>query len=329
MTSDLPRASVIVPVYNRRELLRSLLIALSDQTLGSSDFEVIVVDDGSDDGSAALAEGFVDKGLPVRVIRTARGGAVAARCTGVEASRAPFLAFTDSDCVPAPDWLEAGVTALESGADVVNGSTRPAGPVGVLDHSVASGEEGLYPTCNVFYRRSAFDTSGGFDGRAGERLRFRIGGRAQGLGFGEDTLLAWQVRRRGRGVFAPDAVVEHQVVRGSIVEALSRAWMVAAFPALVREVPELRDTILFRRGISLGPRSRLPVYALALGVTVRRPIAVRAAAAWWLWSSAVDGARQPGGRSTRLAAVPVIMARDAVMAAALSVGSVRARTLVL
>ena len=322
-----PRVSVVVPVHNRRALLRGLLDALAAQTF--DDFEVVVVDDGSDDGSAEEAEHDARAGHPVRVVRTARAGAVAARRTGVAAARGELLAFTDSDCIPHPQWLEEGVAALDAGADVANGATRPSGPVGLLDHSVWSGEEGLYPTCNVFYRRAAYEAVGGFDPDAARRLGFRADNRARRLGFGEDTLLAWRVRRAGRAAFAPDAVVEHRVVPAGVVESLSRAWMAAAFPALVREVPELRGTLLFRHRISLGRRSRMPVYVVTGAVLARRPGAVVGASAWWIASALGELRGRPGSRLARLAGLPVVMADDVVTAAALVVGSAKARSLVL
>jgi hypothetical protein len=314
--------AVIVPVRDRRALLRSLLEALAAQSY--RDFEVVVVDDGSTDGSAAEAERA--EGIAVQVVRTPGAGAVAARRAGVAASRSRYLAFTDSDCRPGPGWLAAGVAALDGGADVVNGATRPAGPVGLLDHSVASGEEGLYPTCNVFYRRAAYDAAGGFDPRAGERLRFRPGRQARGLGFGEDTLLAWTVRRRGRAAFAPHAVVEHEVVRDGAVGTLSRAAMVAAFPALVREVPELRRTKLIRARVSLGRRSRLPVYVLAGALVARRPRVAALAGGWWVASAATELRDAPGSWPARLSGLPVVLARDAVSAACLVAGSISARS---
>jgi glycosyltransferase involved in cell wall biosynthesis len=318
---------VVVPVHNRRELLRGLLDALATQTF--DDFEVVVVDDGSDDGSAEEAAEDARAGRPVRVVRTARAGAVAARRTGVAAARGELLAFTDSDCTPHARWLEEGVAALDAGADVANGPTRPAGPVGVLDHSVWSGEEGLYPTCNVFYRTAAYGAVGGFDPDAARRLGFRAGTRARRLGFGEDTLLAWRVRRSGRAAFAPDAVVEHRVVHAGVVESLSRAWMAAAFPALVREVPELRHTVLFQHRISLGRRSRLPVYATVGALLARRPGVAMGASAWWAASALGELRGRPGSRLARLAGLPVIMATDLVTGTALLVGSAKARSVVL
>lgn len=322
-----PRISVIVPVHNRRELIRGVLNALAMQTF--RDFEVIVVDDGSDDGSAEEVEADARAGRPSRVIRRRRAGAVAARAAGVAASEADLLAFTDSDCIPAQGWLAAGVAALDAGADMVNGRTVPAGPVDLLSHSVASGEEGLYPTCNLFFRRAAYDAVGGFDAAVPERMGFRVRSRARMLGFGEDTLLAWRVRRAGVARYEPEALVEHEVLRTDLIELLSRTWMTAAFPALVREVPELRHTTLFRVPYSLGQRSRAPVYATAAGIGVRSRRTLLLAELWWAVSAYREARRVCGSRRGRLRAVPVIIATDAVQTAALLTGSLRARSIVL
>ena len=250
-----------------------------------------------------------------------------ARREGVAAARAPLLAFTDSDCVPEPGWLAAGVASLESGADVVQGVTRPMRPPHPLERTVAvDHDDGLYATCNVFYRRAAYDAAGGFDLDAGSRLGFRPGTRLTDLGLGEDTLLGWRVRRAGSASFAPDAVVHHHVFDADLTESLRRAWTVGAFPSLVREVPELRDTLLLD-GILLGGGSRLALYAAAVAVLRRRNGLAAAALAGW----ALTRARRFQGLSWRRAAVslPAELAIDAVAAAALVAGSVRARTLVL
>jgi hypothetical protein len=315
--------SVVVPVRDRRRLLRLLLDALAAQTY--SDFEVVVVDDGSTDGSADEAE-LGAGAVPVRVLRRDGAGAVAARQAGVAAARGSILAFTDSDCIPEPAWLEAGVAAIDAGADGVQGHTRSARRRGLLERSLWVVDQGLFPTCNMFFRRAAFDRAGGFDAGADTRLGFRPGERAKGLGFGEDTLLGWRVRRAGTVAYARDAVVRHEVLPFDPADHLSRTLQAAAFPALVREIPELRRTFLVG-GVFLGP-SRPPLWAAVAALLLRRRSLAAALAGVWLvrlWR----GTRSEPDLARRAKALPVLAATDVVTGAALAVGSVRARTPVL
>lgn len=319
--------SVIVPVRNRRALLEHLLESLAAQSY--PDFEVVVVDDGSTDGSGEAAARRAAGGRAVRVVEGGGHGAVAARCRGVADARGEILAFTDSDCWADPDWLAAAVHHFDQGADVVHGRTRPERPTAPLERSIWAEEEGLYPTCNIFYRRSTYDELGGFDGTAGSRWGFRMERRAKGLGFGEDSLLAWRARREGyRVVFAPEALISHHVFPPDFVESLSRSWMMAAFPGLVREVPELRATLVHHR-VVWGPRNRMPVYAVAAAVVCRRRLLVAAALAWWVAIRTGDLRRQPGTRAQRVKALPQEMVLDVVSTAGLCTGSLRHRLLLL
>jgi glycosyltransferase involved in cell wall biosynthesis len=322
-----PRVSVIVPVRNRRELLAALLDALDAQTF--TDFEVIVIDDGSTDGAGDLAESRTIAGEPVRVLRQQGLGAVTARTNGVAQSEAPILAFTDSDCVPDPQWLEALVAAIDEGAAVAHGLTIAARPLGPLERTTEAGWEGMFPTCNIAYLRKAFDAVGGFDGTAADRWGFRIDERARGLGFGEDTLLGWNVVRRGEPVrYVAGALVRHHVFPADVRESFSRAWHQAAFPALVKDVPELRHTMV-RGGVFFAGRSRVPVYATAaLALTGRRRLATLAAAGW-IGLRARELWRVPGDRSRNLSYLPLELVLDAVTAAAFVVGSARAHTVIL
>lgn len=326
LAASAPRVSVIVPVRNRRDLLRELLAALDAQSV--ADFEVIVVDDGSTDGAGDLAAAFRVLGRPVRVLHQEGEGAVAARVCGARHARGEVLAFTDSDCRPSPGWLAAGLAAIDAGADVAHGPTRPARPVQPLERSVDQADDGLFATCNVFYRRAAFEAAGGFDGRAADRLGFRHTARARGLGFGEDTLLGWRVSRDGTSRFVPEAVVEHHVFPADLGESVNRSWMAAAFPALLREVPELRASFV-RRGVLFGGRSRLPVYVTAAAVATRCWPVAGAALTWWAGARLRELRHQPIGWPRRLRVLPAEMAVDAVTAAALVAGSARHRTLLL
>jgi glycosyltransferase involved in cell wall biosynthesis len=322
-----PRVSVIVPVRDRRDLLGPCLDSLAEQTL--ADHEVIVVDDGSTDGSgeAARARSAADPRL--RVLDGGGAGAVAARVLGVKAARSDVLAFTDSDCQPAPDWLERGVARIDRGADVVEGRTEPTRPVRPLERTVwVTQDDGLFATCNVLYRRSAFDAAGGFDEDDGPRVGFRPGRRLRDLGFGEDTLLGWRVRRQGHSEFASDVLVRHHVFEVDVRSHLLRATNAGGFAVLVREVPELR-TVFLRHQILLGPPTRLPLYAAAGLALTGRGRASAAATLVWMAAHANTLRRSAGSPRRRVAALPVVLAGDLVTAASLLAGSVRSRTIVL
>ncbi len=268
-----PAVSVIVPTRDRPAALERLLAALDRQTFG--DFEVIVIDDGSRVPCEAHSVGSV------MTIRLSGVGAVAARRSGRASAQGRILAFTDDDCVPDEHWLAEGVAAIDGGADVAQGRTIPSRPPTAADRWVEhAADDGLFPTCNVFYRAGAYDAAGGFDTGAARRL-----GTRGPLGFGEDTLLGWRVARAGRAVACPAAVIVHDVVRASAGELARRAWMARGFPALFREVPELRNRLVFR--------------------------------------SRTLGAVRQGGVPLR--AIPRLFAVDAVTTAALLWGRVRAR----
>lgn len=319
--------AVVVPVKNRADLLADLIEALKEQTF--ADFEAVVVDDHSSDGVAEVFASATGGDQRFRLIDNPGTGAVEARSAGVAATESPFLAFTDSDCLPDPRWLERGIDALTGGADVAQGRTEPERPVRPGERSVAiSRLDGLYATCNVFYRREAFERAGGFDPAAGDRLGFRATPALRGLGFGEDALVGWRIARQGPSVFAHDAVVRHRVFAADVRESVRRAWLAGAFPALVREVPELRDTFLSRR-LFVADAGRVPLYtAAALALTGRRFPAALAAALWTAGRARQVAASEPARRRWP-AAVAFTCLTDAVAAAALATGSLRARSPVL
>lgn len=104
----LPFVSVIVPVLNDPERLQVCLEALEKQSYPGDFYEVIVVDNGS----AESVEPIVDRFTQARYCDEQRRSSYAARNRGVSLSRGPVIAFTDSDCIPASDWIERGVADL-------------------------------------------------------------------------------------------------------------------------------------------------------------------------------------------------------------------------
>ncbi len=318
---------MIVPVRDRRELLARCLAALAGQDHPS--FEVVVVDVGSTDGSLDDALRFAAADPRVRVVRNTGSGAVAARTAGVAEARGRYLAFTDSDCEPDPTWLRNGTAHLTEGAAAVGGRTIPTGPHHRRERTLYVIEDhGLYPTCNMLYRRDAYEAAGGFDATAADRLGFRQGSHLRGLGFGEDTLLAWRIARTGPLVFDPDVLVRHAVLPADSRDAVRRSWAIGGFPALVREVPELRRTLL-RHRLFLATERRIPFDLALLLVFVRRPRLAALAALVWAVPIARRSWREGGDPARRARTAAADLAEEAAGAVALLVGSVRTRTPVL
>jgi glycosyltransferase involved in cell wall biosynthesis len=114
--ADMPMVSVILPTYNRAWLLPRSLGSVLDQTY--SDLEILVVDDGSDDDTAAIVQGISDARLRYIRLET-RSGAARARNVGIGHARGRYIAFQDSDDEWLPAKLDRQMRAFESHSDAV------------------------------------------------------------------------------------------------------------------------------------------------------------------------------------------------------------------
>lgn len=198
--------SVIVPHYNDLDRLDACLSLLLQQTFPRERVEIVVADNGSACGGAAVEARIAGR---ARLTICLEQGAGPARNAGVAAAHHKLLAFTDSDCLPEPGWLAAGMTALENPAepcDLVGGRVT----VAVREPGRRSGAEALEQvfsfnnrnyvlkhdftvTANLFTRRDVFEAVGGF--------RTNVA---------EDIDWCWRAVAAGyRLAYAGDAVVAH------------------------------------------------------------------------------------------------------------------------
>jgi glycosyltransferase EpsH len=115
-----PRISVIVPAYNAAATIRDALASLEAQTM--SDFEVIVIDDGSTDDTVQIVRALAEAvGFELRLVSKANGGRADARNTGLALALGEYLAFVDADDTAEPAMLERMLTcAQDTGADLVD-----------------------------------------------------------------------------------------------------------------------------------------------------------------------------------------------------------------
>ena len=200
-----PRLSVVVPVRDGASALPALLAALHAQTLSREDFEVVVVDNGSRDSSAAIARAAGAVVVSVPWANRAR-----ARNPGVAVARGQHLAFTDADCLPRPGWLEAlggclHDAPLVAGPVVLATSPHPGRierfeSLWRFDQERNVGEHGWAASANLGMRRAAFEAIGGFDAAYRQ--------------IGEDVDLCLRAARAGFELsYCRLAVVEHAAER--------------------------------------------------------------------------------------------------------------------
>jgi len=204
-----PTASVIIPARNEAGTIARLVRAVLDQAPEGWTVEVVLVDDGSTDDTAAAARAA---GATVLELGTRPGGGnpAVARNRGALAATGDPLIFLDADCLPAPGWLARLLAGHAAGAAVVGGALDlPGGlsPMARCDYYCGwyhvhsrrpAGEVPNHPPGNLSVRREAFAATTGFTEQ-------------QPVAYAHEEL-AWQaavLRRGGRIVFDPGAIVYH------------------------------------------------------------------------------------------------------------------------
>jgi len=180
-----PLVSLVVPIYNVEEYLPECLASIRTQTVFERT-EVILVDDGSTDGSGAIASQFASNYANVTLVVRENGGLGAARNSGIDVAHAPTIAFLDSDDLLPPDSLERRLVALTDDVDIAVGNMRtfPTATVWPWSRGIAASArvlEGVetFPellsnssACNKLFRTSFFSEG---RNRFPERVHFEDG----------------------------------------------------------------------------------------------------------------------------------------------------------
>jgi GT2 family glycosyltransferase len=324
--AERPIATVVVPTHDRAPRLARALRALEAQVVDGP-LEVVVVDDASSDGTAALLAAWTPASVDVSV-RTLRldrnGGPATARNLGWRAASSERICFTDDDCVARPDWVARLVAALDE-ADVVQGRTVPAPDEaanrGPFSHTMdVPFEDGHYATCNVAYRRATLERVGGFD-------------EAFARPYGEDADLAWRAIGAGaRTAFDGEAVVEHEVRPSSLRAHLRDLRRRDGLVHVLRKHPGLRARLPYH-GFVRPTHLPLAVLvacggAVAVAPSVVTALAAVVAAGWYAWVTRRERPA-PRPRWRWIPTLPMAVVADLVEVAVLARASVRHRTLVL
>ncbi len=205
MTPDAPApdVTVVVPHYRDFARLDRCLTALAAQTFAGTR-EIIVADNASPEGLAEVERVVAGR---ARVVVQPERGAGPARNAGVAAAHGRVLAFTDSDCVPEPGWLAAGVSAIAPGMiaggrmTVLTGARRSAAEafetVFAFDNEAYVKTKGFTVTANLFVTAEDFARVGPFR-----------------TGVSEDVEWCWRAQAAGIVlVYVPDAVAGHPARR--------------------------------------------------------------------------------------------------------------------
>ncbi len=203
-----PDFSIVIPTLNRPLQLTQCLKSLAAQNYAPDRFEVIVVDDGGESTAADTVSQF-RKELRITGLRQERGGPSAARNAGVRISRGRYLAFTDDDCMPDPNWLPS----LERGL-VENHNCLAGGRVvnALSGNPYAEASQIIIDFAYAYYRSrdgsSRFFASNNMSMPAD--IFRRLGGFAEQFRTSEDRDFCDRWLGSGyRLTFVPDAVVRH------------------------------------------------------------------------------------------------------------------------
>lgn len=267
--------SVVVPAWNSAGVLPPLLTALAQQT---AEHELVVVDAGSSDGTAALAEA-----AGARVVAAPRRNRSLARNLGVAAARGDVIAFTDTDCVPVSGWLAALAVCLESAplaAGPIRIHTRPEPNMSErFDRLWRYPQEryasaGVAASANLGFRREAFEAVGGYDAR---------------FHHGEDTDLCLRAADAGFELrWCPAAEVLHPaatrlraVARRGFEHGASARRLARAYPGRAGRRYWTSPGGLIRRGAALRALSVDPVADRGVELAARIDYGARIAGSLW------------------------------------------------
>ena len=201
--------SVIIPTYHRNQSLAQCLdcIAPGVQTFSANFYEVIV----SDDGTQSNAQEMIQQCYPwVKWVYSGKGSPAANRNNGAKYAQGEWLIFTDDDCLPEPEWLEAYAKTISNSALAMEGAIHPQGNLQQdLAECPVNTSGGCFWSANIAIQRCLFNQVGGFDAN-------------YPLAAFEDQDLKIRLEQRTKIIFVATAVVKHPVRVLSLSKALNR-----------------------------------------------------------------------------------------------------------
>ncbi|RLI96894.1 MAG: glycosyl transferase family 2 [Candidatus Aenigmatarchaeota archaeon] len=198
--------SVIIPAYNSEPTIAECIKSLLDQSYHKP-YEIIVVDDGSSDGTAKIARKFRN----VKVVRQKNGGPAKARNTGAKKANGNILLFTDADCVAEKNWIEEMVSPLDRKKGIIGVQGRyKTRQRGMVPRFVQMEIEQRYDRME---KAKYIDFVGSYSAAYYAKEFLDFGGFDESFpaASGEDPDLSFRLAKKGyKMVYNPNAVIYHK-----------------------------------------------------------------------------------------------------------------------
>ena len=240
-TENKPLISIVICTFNRADLLRGTLLSFSIQEFDPNAYELIVVDNNSNDHTFEVVQSFMPSVPCLRYVFEKRQGISFARNLGMKEARGKYVGFTDDDCRITPNWLFVAKQIIEEKqpaifggpANVIYGDAKPDWFKDIYINKTIADSAQFLPRdshvagYNMFFRKSILDALGGFSGEYGMN--------GKRIAYGEDTAIQMKLRTtfpHEKIYFDPNLRVDHLIRE----DKMTLSWLARSFFAKGRYV---------------------------------------------------------------------------------------------
>lgn len=279
------KVSIIIPVYNEAEELEKVLSAILVQKVDASEFEVIVVDNGSTDNTRERVGKF--KNVKYILEDKNLNSPYSCRNRGIEIAKGEIIVLLDGTCIPEKEWLEKGLDYLdESGADIVSSNVRfnfgdkvTAGKLydsNNLNTEAAIKNRGVAQTASLFVKKGVFDVVGIFPEGVRSGADIRWTGKATGMGFKIDYCKGSVVRKKAR-TFFESLKKQWRVGKGQPVIWIEQGKVINPYKKLLSSLipynPNKVEKLAANKGVEVTHYLKFKLYFVAYIVWITMSLA--------------------------------------------------------
>lgn len=250
------KVSIVIPTYNRKNLLKEMLESLFNQTYPEGEYEIIVCDDGSNDGTGEMVRELAKKSpCALKYYKQVNRGPASARNMGIKNAMGEIIGFTDDDCVVSNTWIENAMPHFEDiRVGGVMGCTIPYGSypkrhllmIGAIHTQKITEDDGSYGSGNIFYRKKALNEIGGFDPE---------------FVMAEDVDLGLRVKGKGYKIlFDKNILVYHKIFFVPMIKYLKSLKKDESNVLLYKKHPEIRKDLSL--GFIHNKKNIYPIFSI-------------------------------------------------------------------